>query len=187
MLGISNFNLDIESVALDIDENYENEVISKMDVAFPFLKSTSPISSVKDSINTICRYIEIILLVLSVSSIVIASFLLSICNYLHFVEIKKDIGLVRCIGVSKEEANKFIYCHSFLMSLVSFALATLQLFIICLFLSKALSEVLLIESTFIFNPLSLLYMLGVSLGISFLSSIFIRSKVNRLDPLECLR
>ena len=187
MLGISNFNLDIESVALDIDENYENEVISKMEVAFPFLKATSPISSVKDSINTICRYIEIILLILSVSSIVIASFLLSICNYLHFVEIKKDIGLVRCIGVSKEEANKFIYCHSLLMSLVAFALATLQLFVICLFLSKALSEVLLVESTFIFNPLSLVYMLGVSLGISFLSSIFIRNKVNLLDPLECLR
>ena len=144
-------------------------------------------SSVKESVNTICGYIEKILLVLSISSVIIASLLLSICNYLHFVEIKKDIGLVRCIGISKNEANKFIFVHSILMSLLAFTLASIQLLITCFFLSRTMSNMLYIESTFIFNPLSIVYMFGLAVVISLLSSLVIRSSVNKLDPLDCLR
>ena len=187
MIGVSRFSLDIDSVALDIDENSENQVINMLSRSFPKYEITSPMSSVKESVNTICGYIEKILLVLSISSVIIASLLLSICNYLHFVEIKKDIGLVRCIGISKNEANKFIFVHSILMSLLAFTLASIQLLITCFFLSRTMSNMLYIESTFIFNPLSIVYMFGLAVVISLLSSLVIRSSVNKLDPLDCLR
>ena len=187
MIGVSRFSLDIDSVALDIDENTEDQVINMLSRSFPKYEITSPMSSVKESVNTICGYIEKILLILSISSVIIASLLLSICNYLHFVEIKKDIGLVRCIGIGKDEANKFIFVHSILMSLLAFALASIQLIIVCFFLSRTMSSMLYIESTFIFNPLSIIYMFGLALIISLISSIVIKRAVNKLDPLECLR
>ena len=187
MIGVSRFNLDIDSVALDIDENTEDQVMNVLSRSFPNYEITSPMSSVKESVNKICGYIEKILLVLSISSVIIASLLLSICNYLHFVEIKKDIGLVRCIGIGKNEANKFIFVHSFLMSLFAFILASIQLIIVCFFLSKTMSSMLYIETTFIFNPLSILYMIALALVISLLSSLVIRRAVNKLDPLDCLR
>lgn len=187
MIGVSRFSLDIDSVALDIDENTEDQVINMLSRSFPKYEITSPMSSVKESVNTICGYIEKILLILSISSVIIASLLLSICNYLHFVEIKKDIGLVRCIGIGKDEANKFIFVHSILMSLLAFALASIQLIIVCFFLSRTMSSMLYIESTFIFNPLSIIYMFGLAVVISLISSIVIKRAVNKLDPLECLR
>ena len=187
MIGVSRFNLDIDSVALDIDENSEDEVISILSRSFPKYEITSPMSSIKESVNTICGYIEKILLILSISSVIIASLLLSICNYLHFIEIKKDIGLVRCIGIDKNEANKFIFTHSILMSLFAFLLSSIQLFVACFFLSKSMSSMLYIETTFIFNPLSIVYMFALSIAISLLSSFVIRRAVIKLDPLDCLR
>ena len=187
MIGVSRFNLDIDSVALDIDENSEDEVISILSRSFPKYEITSPMSSIKESVNTICGYIEKILLILSISSVIIASLLLSICNYLHFIEIKKDIGLVRCIGIDKNEANKFVFTHSILMSLFAFLLSSIQLFVACFFLSKSMSSMLYIETTFIFNPLSIVYMFALSIAISLLSSFVIRRAVIKLDPLDCLR
>ena len=187
MIGVSRFDLEIDSVALDIDENTEDEVIKMLSRSFPKYEITSPMSSIKESVDTICGYIEKILLILSISSVIIASLLLSICNYLHFIEIKKDIGLVRCIGINKSEANKFIFVHSIMMSLFSFALASIQLFVACFFLSRTMSSMLYIEAIFIFNPLSLVYMFVLALSISFLSSLSIKRAVNKLNPLDCLR
>lgn len=187
MIGVSRFSLEIDSVALTIDENTEEQVISMLSRSFPKYDITSPMSSVKSSVDTICGYIEKILLILSISSVIIASLLLSICNYLHFVEIKKDIGLVRCIGIGKNEANKFIFVHSIIMSLFAFTLSSIQLLIVCFFLSRTMSSMLYIEATFIFNPLSILYMFGLAIVISLISSFVIRSAVNKLDPLDCLR
>ena len=187
MIGVSRFDLEIDSVALDIDENTEDEVIKMLSRSFPKYEITSPMSSIKESVDTICGYIEKILLILSISSVIIASLLLSICNYLHFIEIKKDIGLVRCIGINKSEANKFIFVHSILMSLFSFALASVQLLVACFFLSKTMSSMLYVETTFIFNPLSIIYMFGLALSISLLSSLTIKRAVNKLNPLDCLR
>ena len=187
MIGVSRFSLEIDSVALEIDENTEDEVIKMLTRSFPKFEITSPMSSIKESVNTICGYIEKILLILSISSVIIASLLLSICNYLHFIEIKKDIGLVRCIGINKNEANKFIFTHSIMMSLLAFALASIQLLVACFFLSRTMSSMLYIETTFVFNPLSILYMFALALSISLLSSLVIRRAVNKLDPLDCLR
>ena len=186
-LGVSNFDLVVDSIAIDIEDGTEEEVIQSLKRAFPKFVATSPISGVKESIKKVCDYIETILLILSISSVIISSLLLSICNYLHFVEAKNDIGLIRCIGVTRDESSKFIFVHSFLLALASTILSTIQLVLICAFLSKSLSEVFEIPSTFIFNPIALLYMFGLSFIISLLSSLFIKRKVDKLNPLECLR
>ena len=187
VLGVSIFDLDIDSMAIDVNSNQEDAVMKYLEKAFPNFDISSPIVSIKDSINTVCGYIEKILLLLSISSVVIASLILSICNYLHFLEIKKDIGLVRCIGITKNESSKFIFVHSFIMSLISFLIASIQLLVICLFLSKTFSTLFSIESKLIFNPLSLVYMLGVAFVISMLSSLTIKKRITRLNPLDCLR
>ena len=186
-LGISNLDLDIESFAIEIEEGKEDAVISQLSRAFPRFVATSPISNVKDSIQTVCGYIEKILLIMSISSVIISSLLLSICNYLHFVEIKKDIGLVRCLGIDRNESSKFVFIHSLTLGMISAVISSLQLLIVCYFLSNTLSTMFDITSSFIFNGLALLYMFGLAIVIAIISSFIIKKKVNKLDPLECLR
>ena len=186
-LGMSIFNLEIDSIAADINEDKEELVMTSLQRAFPKFSVVSPISNVKESIKTVCGYIETILIILSISSVIISSLLLSICNYLHFVEIQKDIGLMRCIGITKNESSKFIFVHSLFFGFISALIATAQLLFVCYILSQSISSLFVIESTFIFNPLAVIYMFSLSLTVAFISSLIIKKKVNRLNPLDCLR
>ncbi len=187
MLGISSLELNVENLAIKIDKNHESSVISKLSRAFPNYEVYSPLKDVRDSIDQICHYIELILLIVSVTSVLIASLILIICNYLHYMEAKKDIGLVRCLGSKKSESKKFVYYHSFLMTGLSLVLSTIELLIVSFFLSKAFSESLGISSQFVFEPKSILYMLLVSLFISLVSSFFISLRITKMEPLDCLR
>lgn len=186
MLGISTFDLDIQNLSIQIDREYETNVISSLSRAFPQYEIYSPIKDVRDSVNRICYYIELILLIVSIASVIIASLILLICNYLHFIEAKKDIGLVRCLGVKEKESRKFIYSHSLLMTLFSFLLSSFELFFISLILSKVLSNRLGITEQFVLNPMSFIYMLIVDLFIALVSSILISHKIRNIDPLDCL-
>ena len=187
MLGVSTFELRINNMALEINEGKENDVIDKLSRAFPFLEITAPLKDVEESVNRICGYIETIMLAISIASIIIAAFILFICNYLHYMEVKKDIGLVRCLGVKEKESRKFVYSHSLMMTMISFVLSSIELFALSFVLSKALANYLYIESIFVINPLSFVYMLLVALSISLFSSILISKKISKLDPLTCLR
>ncbi len=187
MLGISAFDLRVNSLAIQIEENTEDYVIAKLSRAFPQLSISSPLREVKSSVDEITEYIEIIMLSVSVASIIIACLILFICNYLHFLEVKRDIGLVRCLGVKERESRKFVYAHSLLMITVSFVLASFELLLISVFLSKSLADSLMVESSIVINPMSFVYMYGLSLLISLISSFLISHKIAKIDPLECLR
>ena len=130
--------------------------------------------------------LTIILLIVSISSIVIASLILFICNYLHFLEVKKDIGLVRILGSKKSQSKKFVYFHSFIMTSFSLFLSLVELFVISFVLSKVLASSLHINSMFVFNPMSIIYMFLVDTLIALVSSILISRKISKIPPLECL-
>ena len=187
MIGVSTFELRINNFALKINDGYENESIDKITRAFPFLEGVAPLNEVKSSVNQICDYIEAIMLIVSITSIIIASLILFLCNHLHYLEIKRDVGLVRCLGVKKSESKKFIYFHSFIMTGLSLLTSSLELVFVSFVLSKVMADTLLIESTFIFNPLSLVFMSAVAILISLLSSIFISRDISKLDALSCLK
>ena len=186
MLGISTLELNVVNLALKINKDYEGSIIKKINRAFPNYDIYSPLKDVRESVDQICHYIEIVLLVVSIASVLIASLILFICNYLHILEAKKDIGLIRCLGSKKSESKKFIYFHSFLMTGLSLLLSSIELVVISIFLSYSLADSLGIGSQFVFNPMSIIYMGAVALFISLVSSIFISRKISKLEPLECL-
>lgn len=187
MLGISSFQLRINNLAIEINEGSEGIVIDQLSRAFPFLEATAPLNEIKKSVDKVCYYIELIMLIVSITSVIIAAFILFICNYLHVVEVKKDIGLIRCLGVKEKESRKFVYFHSFMMGGISLIFSLIELLVISFVLSKAFSNILLIESEFVFNPMAILYMFGVAFLISLFSSLLICKKTSSLNPLECLQ
>ena len=186
MLGMSTFELSIENLSIQIDKDYESNIIHDISRAFPQYEISSPLKDVRESVDQICHYVEVILLVVSIASVVIASLILLICNYLHFLEAKKDIGLVRCLGINERESRKFVYTHSIIMTLFSLVLSIIELLIISLILSKAMSTRLHILEHFVLNPISIVYMLIVDFIIAFVSSILISMKIKKYSPLECL-
>ena len=188
MLGVSAFNLGVNSIMVDLPNSTNIEkTVSELKRAFPEYDILEPMSDITKSVNQVCSYIEIALMCFSIVSIIISTLLLSICNYLYILENKKEIGLVRCIGISKREAGKFALTHSVIMCLVSFAMSSVELFITSFIINGEMAKQMGTTFSYIFNPLSLLYMFLLALIVSIASSVFISLKLNKLDPLTALK
>ena len=187
-LGISAFNLSINSLMVDVTNEKEiDEISKKLERAFPELEIYQPMGEINQSINQVCGYIEIALMCFSIIAVVISVLLLSISNYLYMFENKKDIGLVRCIGVSKGEAKKLIITHSVVMCFISFFLSSIELFLTSIVISAELSKQMGTTFEISFNPLSLLYMFLLAFSISIVSSLVIARQLNKLDPISALK
>ena len=188
MFGVSAFNLGVNAVMVDVkDKKQIDDIVSKLKRAFPDYDVMEPMSDITKSVNQVCGYIEIALMCFSIIAVVISTLLLSICNYLYILENKKDIGLVRCIGVNKREARKFVITHSVIMCLVSFLLSSIELFVTSFIISGEMAKQMGNSFAFSFNPMSLVYMFVLAFSISILSSLFISSKLNKLDPIAALK
>ena len=188
VFGVSAFDLGINAIMVDVkDEKQVSEVVNKLKRAFPEYDVIEPMSEINQSVNQVCGYIEIAMMCFSIIAVVISTILLSICNYLFVLENKKDIGLSRCIGLSKKEARKFVITYSVVMCLVAFFTSVVELLITNLIISLELAKQMSNSFVFSFNPMSLVYMFSLAFFVSIVSSLFISSKLNRLDPITALK
>ncbi len=187
-LGVSAYYLGINTIAMDIKDNKNmDKTIKTLTKAFPYYSIINPLSDINESIDQVCSYIEIALACFSIVAIMISIMLLTISNYLHVLESKKEIGLARCIGVDKNEAKKFLYAHSGLMCFSSFALSSLELIIISFVISYFIGNEFGSGFTFSFNPLAIIMMLVLSLVISIFSSLIMGGVISKIPPLEALK
>ena len=187
-VGTSVFSLGINTIAFSVSKDVDfDRTLSLAKRAFPSYKVSNPMSSLNESIDEVCFYLEFVMYIFSLIAVVISIFLLSICNYLHILEIQCDIGLSRCIGVSKGESTKFIFTHAYIMAFIAFLVASVELIVLNYFISKIISSFLEVGFSFSLNPLSLIYMFLLAFVIATISSILISFKVIRFSPLDALK
>ena len=187
-VGISAFNLQCQNLSFSLnDTNRIDESIELARKAFPQYSVVNPLSDINDSVDTVCFYITIVLIIFSLVTTTISVLLLTICNYIYIIEERKEIALARCIGVSKKESQRFLYFHSLMQSLISFIIASFELVIISIVANVEIGKTLSLGFSFSFNPLSFLPMLGLALVIGLLSSFIMARRINRINPIEALK
>ena len=187
-VGISIYSLGINTICFSLDNDVDmDKLISSMKRAFPEYNVTNPLSSINEGIDEVCHYLELAMIAFSSIAILISIFLLSMCNYLHALEIKNDIGLARCIGVSGLESTKFVFYHSYVMGFIALLTASFELVVTSYFISFSVAHHLEVPFMFTFNPTGLLYMFLLTLVISTISSLFISIRVLRFSPIESLK
>ena len=187
-VGISSFSLACLNLSFPLaNPDKMNESISKAKKAFPQYEIINPLSDVNESIDKVCFYVTIVLIVFSTVATTISILLLIICNYIYIIEGRKEIALARCLGVSKKESQKFLYYHSLMQCLVSFVIASVELCVVSLIANLEIGRTLSLGFTFSFNPLSLLPMLALSLLIGLLSSFVMSRRINKINPIDALK
>ena len=188
MLDVSAFNLGINAIMVDAkDKKNIKSDVELLKKAFPNYSISEPMSEINESVNQVCAYVEIALACFSIIAVIISTMLLSICNYLYVFENRKDIGLVRCLGVNKKESKKFVITHSLIMCFGSFVLSSFELFFISLIISREISKQMGNGFSFSFEPMALVYMFVLAFAISLISSLVISNKLNKLDPISALK
>lgn len=186
-IGVSAFDLLVNSIAFSSKNNNYDSVMKRMNKAFPNYDVVNPMDLISDSVDQICSYIEIALLVFSIVSILVASLLLTMCTYLHVLDSQKEIGLSRCIGVSKNESRKFALYHTFISCTISSLLASIELTIVSLVTSFVIAKSLHSNMVFSMDIMGFIYMFVVAFFIALISSLWVSKKVSELNPLEILK
>ena len=188
LVGVSAFNLQCQSLSFPLNNpNRIDHSIELAKTAFPQYEIINPLLSVNNSVDTVCFYITIVLIIFSLVATIISVLLLTICNYLYVIEGRKEIALARCIGVNKKESRKFLFWHSFMQCSISFVVASIELFAISVVANFEVAKTLSLGFAFSFDPLALLPMLVLSLTIALFSSTFMSGRINKINPIEALK
>lgn len=187
-VGISAFDLQCMNLSFSLNNSkLIDDSVSKVEKAFNQYKAVNPLKDVNESIDKVCFYITIVLIIFSSVATVISILLLTICNYIYVIEGKKEIALARCIGINKKESQKFLLYHSLMQCLVSFIIASVELIVISLVANLEIGQTLSLGFTMSFDPLSLLPMLCLALFIGVLSTVVLSRRINRINPLDALK
>ena len=186
-IGVSAFELQTTSVAFSLnDSKLINESVKLFKRGFPDYNCVNPLSDINDSVDTVCFYITIVLIVFSFVATLISVLLLTICNYLFILEGRKEIALARCLGVNKKESRKFLYYHSLIQCFISFVVASVELFLFSIAANFEVGSALSMNFHFSFNPIAFLPMFILSLSIALISSSIMSRRINKINPIEAL-
>ena len=187
-VGISAFDLQCTNLSFSLkDASLIDQSILRANKAFPDYNAVNPLYDVNESVDTVCFYITIVLIIFSFVATVISVLLLTICNYIYILEGRKEIALARCLGVNKKESQKFLLYHSLMHCLISFLVASIELIIISIIANFEIGNSLSVGFSFSFNPLSLIPMLLLSILISVFSSLIMSKRINRINPIDALK
>ena len=187
-IGISAYDLQTNTMAFSLKNSKDAEKsLLLFKKGFPDYEAVNPLSDINDSVDTVCFYITIVLIVFSFVATIISILLLTICNYLYILEGKKEIALARCLGVNKKESKRFLYYHSLVQCFVSFALASIELFAFSFIANMEVGNALEMDFRFSFNPLALIPMFVLTLAIAVSSSFVMSSRINKINPLDALK
>ena len=187
-VGISAFELQTTAMSFSLkNPNKIDHSLQLFKKGFPNYDVVNPLSDVNESVDKVCFYITIVLVVFSFVATLISILLLTICNYLYILEGRKEIALARCIGVNKKESRKFLYYHSVIQCFISFVVASIELLLFSILANMEIGKALNMSFRFSFNPLSLLPMLLLSVSISLISSFTMSRRINKINPIDALR
>ena len=188
LVGVSAFNLQCQTLSFSLNEpNKIERSIELAKKAFPQYEVVNPLSDINESVDTVCFYITIVLIIFSLVATVISILLLTICNYLYVIEGRKEIALARCIGVNKKESRKFVIFNSLIQCFVSFVVASIELVVISVVANLEVSQTLSLGFSFSFDPLSFLPMFGLALIIALFSSVLMSRRINKINPIDALK
>ena len=188
LIGISAFNLQCDSLSFPLNKpNKIEESIELAKKAFPQFEIINPLSDINSSVDTVCFYITIVLIIFSLVATTISILLLTICNYLYVIEGKKEIALARCLGVNKKESRKFLFWHSSMQCFLSFVIASFELIVISVVANFEVGQALSIGFAFSFDPLALLPMFVLAVLIAIFSSALMSRRINKINPIEALK
>ena len=187
-IGISAFELQCQNLSFSLNNPKSiDESLLRAQKAFQQYEIINPLSDIDDSVDTVCFYITIVLIIFSLVATSISILLLTICNYIYIIEGRKEIALARCLGVNKRESQKFLFYHSLFQCLISFAIASLEIFVVSIIANLEIASSLSTGFSFSFNPFCLVPMFVLSLFIGLTSSFVMSKRINKINPLEALK
>lgn len=181
LFQFSSFDLVINSIVYEMDENVTDEEVNTLNRILDNYKFTNPLNDLESGVNEAMNYLEYILVALSIVTLMSSISLILIVNYIEIVESKRDYAILFVLGYSLKEILKMQFVNTFVPNLFSYFFGCLSIFLTSNFLSKILSEKLGITTmiTASYEPFLVMFIVIVAITIiSVIFSIYPIKKIN---------
>jgi len=187
-VGISIFQLLPNIISFSLNDNsFKEATIDCLKRAFPQFSIINPLGDIYESVDSLCKTMSCVVFSIAIISLFISIILLSTVNYLNLLDMRKDIALLRCIGITKADCSRFVYWFSFLLCVISLMMASVELISVSVALSYVLAKQLSIDFVLTVEPVAFLIMFVIALFLSFFLGSIFSKKVTKINPLDCLR
>ncbi len=173
-LGISSFNLTPVGVVFEFDDpNLVSSLIPRLNQMFTDYDFIDPIGDAISSVDSTISYMQVILLIFALITMVIAVILLSLTILINVTESEEEIKLFSLLGYSDFDIYSMFVCHSLLQGFISFLMSSFELVGIDYIINIALSRLLSGSIGFTFNFTAVLVEFLLMLVISIITSLVV--------------
>jgi len=140
-----------------------------------------------ESLNMIINGITIVLTLFSSISLIVSSVMISVMTYISVIERKKEIGILKSLGASKNDITKMFICESCLVGVISCIISIL----ISNFILKIINFIInnLIDTNFMakMNLNSILIIIVINMIIFVISSFIPAYKAGKKEVINVLK
>ena len=140
------------------------------------------------SYNSMLQMLANVLIYVALGLAVFSALLLANFITISISNKKKEIGILRAVGARSSDVFKIFFSEAFVIALINFILATIAAGVAVFLFNNELVQTLgVVGSFFIFGPLQILMMLGISILVSIVATFLPVFFVARKKPVEVIR
>lgn len=176
-----NIALALELQGKNKDRKKVAEILEKVDLANFFSAGDS-----LEMVNSMVTILEQVFLWVGVTFAVFSMLLMFNFISVSIAQKKKEIGILRAVGARSADVFKIFYAESAIITLICMVLSIVAGFVICSVLNNRIGTDLG-ASIFVFGPMSVLMIVGISILTSLIATFLPVYNIARKKPVESIR
>lgn len=185
---IPSYSFQIDQVIFDMEgEEVNYQLLDKLNQKYPDFIFDSPLLEINKSIDEVIVIVEQILLIFGSFTIFGSFIMLSLICYLYTIETRRELGMMKAIGVNKNSIVLNYMIHSFALGGTSYLSNCITLICSQFFIGFFLKDYFGSEITFSFSikPFSMTFIFFVA--ISIIGPLMSIRKPLKMKPIEILK
>jgi len=148
---------------------------------------TDLVGTMMSSVTDIVDTISYALIAFVGISLIVSSIMIGVITYISVLERKKEIGILRAIGASKQDVRRVFNAETLIIGFVAGLLGVVVTYLISIIANIIVYDQLGIENIAQLPMNAALILIGISMLLAFVSGLFPASAAARKDPVEALR
>lgn len=148
---------------------------------------TDIMSVMVSSLNTLVNSISYVLIAFTAISLVVSSIMIGIITYISVLERTKEIGILRSIGARKKDISRVFNAETILIGFLAGAIGVVIAGLASIPISALLYKLVDIPNIATLNLMHGLYLILISMFLTFISGLIPSRLAALRDPVEALR
>jgi len=151
------------------------------------VRYTDIVGAMMSSVTDIVNMVSYALIAFVAISLVVSSIMIGVITYISVLERKKEIGILRAVGASKQDIRRVFNAETLIVGFVAGMMGVLVTLFICVIANMIFLSKFDIANIAQLPAAAAVILVAVSMFLTFIAGLFPSSAAARKDPVEALR